>query len=90
MCNFGREYCEEQVSEIIMNLDQWFRRCRLKTFLIYSYSSVGPHVWQNHLCNFGIWHYGEHSCEVILNLDQWFRRRHSLWMTHDGCTADED
>ena len=32
-CNFGRGYQEEQFCEIILNLDQWFRRCHLKDFL---------------------------------------------------------
>ena len=33
-CNFGRGYHEEQFCEIILNLDQWFRRrCVLKIFL---------------------------------------------------------
>ena len=32
--NFGRRHYEEHLCEIILNLDQWFRRgCRLKTFL---------------------------------------------------------
>ena len=30
LCNFNRGYQEEQFSEIILNLDQWFRRCHLK------------------------------------------------------------
>ena len=43
LCNFGRRYHEEQFCEIILNLDQWFkRRCCLKTFLIWS--SGGPFV----------------------------------------------
>ena len=34
LCNFGRGHHEEQFCEIILNLDQWFRRrCHLKTFL---------------------------------------------------------
>ena len=34
LCNFGRGYQEDQFSEIILNLDQWFRRrCHLKDFL---------------------------------------------------------
>ena len=33
LCYFGRGYYEEQFCEIILNLDQWFRRCRLKDFL---------------------------------------------------------
>ena len=40
LCNFGRRYHEEQFCEIILNLDQWFRRkCRLKVFLIWSSDS---------------------------------------------------
>ena len=31
--NFGRGYHEKQFCELIMNLDQWFRRCCLKCFL---------------------------------------------------------
>ena len=43
LCNFGKEYYEEQFCEIILNLDQWFRRkCLLKIFLIWS--SGGPFV----------------------------------------------
>ena len=30
LCNFCRGYAEEQFSEIILNLDQRFRRCHLK------------------------------------------------------------
>ena len=33
LCNFGREYYEEQSCEIILNLGLWFRRCRFKVFL---------------------------------------------------------
>ena len=33
LCNFGRRHYEEQFCEIILNLGQWFRRCRLKDFL---------------------------------------------------------
>ena len=33
LCNFGKRYQEEQLCEIILNLDQWFRRCHLKDFL---------------------------------------------------------
>ena len=37
LCNFGRGYYEEQFYEIILNLDQRFRRrCLLKIFLIWS------------------------------------------------------
>ena len=34
LCKFGRGYYGEQFCEIILNLEQWFRRrCRLKDFL---------------------------------------------------------
>ena len=33
LCNFGRGYQEEQFCEIILNLDQCFRRCHLNDFL---------------------------------------------------------
>ena len=40
LCNFGRRHHEKQFSEIILNLDQWFRwKCHLKEFLIWSSSS---------------------------------------------------
>ena len=53
LCNFGRGNQEEQFFEIILNLDQCFRRrCVLKIFLIWR--SEGPYVQgkRNHLCNF--------------------------------------
>ena len=35
LCKFGRVHHEEQFCEIILNLDQWTRRCaRLNTFPI--------------------------------------------------------
>ena len=43
LCNFGKGYYEEQLHEIILNLDQQFKRRRLlKVFLIWS--SGGPFV----------------------------------------------
>ena len=50
LCNFVRGQYEEYFCEIILNLDQWFRRKgRLKIFLIYS--SGGPFVlWSRTLC----------------------------------------
>ena len=45
-CNFGGRYHEEQFCEIILKLDQWFRRkCRLKVFLIWI--SGSPFVQQS-------------------------------------------
>ena len=37
---FGRVHHEGQFCEIILNLDQWIRRCRLKTFLIKSSGGI--------------------------------------------------
>ena len=74
LCNFGRKHHEEQSCEIILNLDQWFRRKML--FKVISYLEL----WQpfsagrNHLCNFSRRYYQEKFCEIILNLGQWFRR----------------
>ena len=42
LCNFGRRHHEKQFCEIVLNLDQWFKRCRLKIFLILSFG--GPFV----------------------------------------------
>ena len=33
LCNFARVHHEEQFSEIILKLNQWFRRCHLRFFL---------------------------------------------------------
>ena len=75
LCNFGRSHHEEHFCEIILNLNQWFRRKSLKDI---SYLEL----WQplcsrsrNHLCNFGRRHHEEQFCEIIFNLDQWFKRR---------------
>ena len=39
-CNFSRRNHEELFCEIILNLDQWFRRkCHLKVFLVWSSGS---------------------------------------------------
>ena len=48
---FGRMHHEEQFCEIILNLDQWFRR----SSLIYSYLELWQSFCpfeQNQLCNF--------------------------------------
>ena len=42
LCNFKRGHYGEHSCEVIWNLDQWFKRCRLKTFLILSYLEL----WQ--------------------------------------------
>ena len=46
LCNIGRRHHEEQPCEIILNLDQRFRRkCRLKVFLIWSSGSPFVQRW---------------------------------------------
>ena len=43
LCNFGKEHYKEQLYDIILNLDQWFRSiCLLKIFIIWS--PCGPFV----------------------------------------------
>ena len=75
LCNFGRVYNEEQFCEIILNLGQWFRRCRLKDVLSGALAALlvgGVEPFMQFCKNT---HHGEHSCEVICNLNQWSRRR---------------
>ena len=73
-CNFSRGYQEEQLCEIILNLDQWVRRYRLKIFLVWS--SGGAFVQQSRtICAIlaeGIKR--NNSMIFFFNLDQWFRR----------------
>ena len=45
LCNIGRRHHEKQSSEIIVNVDQWFKKCRLKVILIWS--SGSPFVQQS-------------------------------------------
>ena len=71
LCNFDKGNHEEQFCEIILNLDQWFRRCYLKEFLSRALVFGGAKPFMQ----FDRGSYVEHSCEIILNLDQWFRRR---------------
>ena len=40
LCNFGRSHHEEQFCHIILNLNQWLRRCGLKTFLSITLSAL--------------------------------------------------
>ena len=42
---FGRGQHEDNFCEIILILDQWFRRFHLKIFLIYS--SANPFFWHS-------------------------------------------
>ena len=65
LCNFGRRHHEEQLCEIILNLDLWFRRkCRL--FLSRDLKALCS-VEKNHLCNFGRRHHEEQFCEINIS-----------------------
>ena len=72
LCNFGRMHHEEQCCEIILNLDQWFRRkCSLNIFL--NRSSGSPFVqWSGTIfvkLVEGIRR--NNSVKLFLNVDQW-------------------
>ena len=73
-CNIGKGHYEEQFCEIILNLDQWFRRC----FKDISYVELWQpfhSVERIHLCNSGRGLHEDQFCKIVLNLDQWLRRR---------------
>ena len=67
---FGRGHQEEQICEIILYFDQWFRRrCLLKIFYLELCRPVCL-AERMHLCNFERGHHGGgggggHSFEVI-------------------------
>ena len=87
-CNFNKGIMRNisGICEIILNLNQRFRRCRLKISHLELWWSSHL-VERNHLCNFCRGHYGEHSSKIILNLGQWlggdvvWRKR---WQTSDA------
>ena len=69
--NYDERHCEENFCEIILNLDQWFRRtCCLKYFLSRALAVMLYRAERNHLGNFGRGPIEEHSCEIILKLAQ--------------------
>ena len=71
LCNFGRWYSEEQFCEIILNLDQWFRRIMpFKDFSFLELWRPFCSAERNHLCNFGRRYQEEQFCEIIFTLDQ--------------------
>ena len=63
-----------KLNEIISNLDQWFRRCRLKYFLSRALVAIFFRRAE-HLSILVESLKEEHLCEVILDLGQWLRRR---------------
>ena len=58
LCNFGSRQNEEQFCEIILNLDQWLRRCRFKDIYYLELWLYFCSVGRNHLCNLGRGHMG--------------------------------
>ena len=72
----GRRHHEERFCQIILNLDEWFRkRWRLKIFLFRALVAIlfsGAEALEQ----FGSGYHEEQFCESILNLGQWFRRCH--------------
>ena len=75
LCNFSRGYHEVHFCEIILNLDQWFRRCRLKYFLSGALAALLFWRSQTFCAILAAGIKGEQSCEIFLNLDQWLRKR---------------
>ena len=66
-CNFGKWCYEEQFCEIILNLDQWFRKikCCFKDISYLELWRPSCSMEPNNLCNFERGHHGEHSRVVI-------------------------
>ena len=63
-----------KICEIILNLDQWFKKMSFKDISYLELWWPFCSAEQNHLCNSGRGHYEEQFCEIILNLGQCFRR----------------
>ena len=76
LCNLGRRYHEEQFCEILLNLDQWFRRnCPSKVFLIWISGS----------------HFVRHSVNISAILLEGIMRNNSVklfWISVSGSGAD--
>ena len=62
-CNFGRGHYEEHLYEIILNLDRWFRSCRLDISYLEALLFGRAEPFEEMRRNF---------CEIILNLNQLF------------------
>ena len=61
------QYYEEQLCEIILNLDKWFRRiCLLKISVFWSSGRPFSSEEWNQLCNFGRGYHEEQLCEFNL------------------------
>ena len=68
---------EKHFFEIILNLDQWFRKMPFKDIAYLELWWPLCSAERNHLFSFGPGHDVENLCKIILNFDQWFwvRRR---------------
>ena len=75
LINFGRRHHEEHFFEIILNLDQLFRRRSFKDISYLQLWRPFCSVLPNHLCNYGGGPYAEYFCETVLNLEQWLKRK---------------
>ena len=80
--SFGGQHYRGHICEIILNLDQWFRRCRLKIFIIYNFDG---HYFQQSdtICaNLVEGIIRNIFYNIILNLDLWLKRRCPLILTN--------
>ena len=73
MCNVGRRHHEEHFYEVILNFDQWYRRCRLGIFLIRS-SGCPFAQWSEAICAFLIKDIMRNNSVKLFEFGQWFRR----------------
>ena len=64
LCNFGRGHHGEPFCVIILNLDQWFRRCDISYLELWWPFCSAERIY---LCNFGRGHHMEQFCKIILN-----------------------
>ena len=71
LSNFGRGHHGEHFCEIILNLNQWLRRCHLKVFLSRALEAILFSAME-------LFVYFRRD----LNLNQWFRRKCCLKTFH--------
>ena len=69
-CYFNRGYYNTYFCEMILNLDQWFRRGDIFYTALAAFFAE-----QNQLCNFCRGPNKEHFCEIIHSLQKKFRKR---------------
>ena len=87
LCNFGTGHNEEHFYEIILNLDQWFRRCCLKDFLSRALATeVIYAIWLR--ASWGTFMRNYLKFGPVVQEEMSLKKR-SL-RTPDQCTPDED